>query len=187
MHSWNHYHCSINETIVKSMADAMVATNMSKASARGGGQRRRRAGHGGHSRCRSARQVGYTFVNIDDCWHASSRTADGRLTWNPKTFPSGMPALADYIHAKGLKFGIYSARCRETCQGFPASYDHEVIDAATFASWNVDYLKYDNCRDCPAGSSPVVQFTRMSMALNATARPIFYRHGMGTGHASAAS
>lgn len=74
----------------------------------------------------------------------------------------------------GLKLGLYSARCRRTCCDYPASFGHEVRDAASLAMWNVDYLKFDNCRDCPATTSAVVQFAQMATALNATGRPIFY-------------
>ncbi len=113
---------------------------------------------------------------------AMNRTVDGKLTHDPVRFPSGMKALADYIHAKGLKFGLYSARCGLTCQGRPASEDHEWTDAFTFANWTVDYLKYDNCQACKYGyesTAYIMQVTRMGDALKATGRPIFYSTEMG--------
>ena len=95
--------------------------------------------------------AGYSYVNVDDCWMAMERTADGKLTHDPVRFPSGMKALAQYVHSRGLSFGLYSARCGHTCQGRPGSEDHEWTDAQTFAGWDIDYLKYDNCGSCKYG------------------------------------
>lgn len=160
--SWNHFGCGVTEQDIKSTADAFVSTGMKAA--------------------------GYSYVNVDDCWMAMNRTADGRLTHDSVRFPSGMKALANYVQSKGLKFGLYSARCGHTCQGRPGSEDHEWIDAQTFASWDVDYVKYDNCGSCKYGytntAAKVMQVTRMGDALRrwgaeGTGRPIFYSTEMG--------
>lgn len=89
--------------------------------------------------------LGYVYLNIDDCWSAATRDSKGQLVADPETFPSGIKALADYIHEKGLKLGIYSDAGVFTCQVRPGSLNHENDDAELFASWGVDYLKYDNC------------------------------------------
>src|SRR5215217_1849165 len=117
--SWNRFGCNIDENLIKATADAMVSTGL--------------------------RTSGYTYVNIDDCWMASTRDAQGRLRPDPTRFPGGIAAIADYVHARGLKLGIYSSAGTATCQGLPASLDHETVDAQTWASWGVDLLKYDNC------------------------------------------
>ena len=117
---------------VKQMADVMVSSGM--------------------------RDLGFRYVNLDDCW-GWNRTAEGLYQADPHRFPPGpdgtpgMRVVADYLHERGLKFGLYSARCGHTCQGRPGSEDHEWIDAETFASWNIDYLKYDNCGSCKYGYS----------------------------------
>ncbi|XP_062189431.1 alpha-galactosidase 2-like [Phragmites australis] len=145
--SWNHFQCDINETVVRSTADALISTGLAKA--------------------------GYTYVNLDDCWADGQRTKEGYMVANPKTFPSGMKALADYVHSKGLKLGLYSSAGTRTCSNrMPGSLGHEETDAKTFGSWDVDYLKYDNCyRD---GTAETVRFPRMSRALMNSGRPIFY-------------
>ncbi|KAL6611233.1 hypothetical protein ACP70R_039161 [Stipagrostis hirtigluma subsp. patula] len=145
--SWNHYGCNINESVIRSTADALVSTGLAKA--------------------------GYTYVNLDDCWGDDQRTSQGYLAANPKTFPSGIKALADYVHSKGLKLGLYSSAGTRTCGNtMPGSLGHEDTDAKTFASWDVDYLKYDNCyRD---GTPETVRFPRMSHALMSSGRSIFY-------------
>lgn len=118
-------------------------------------------------------KAGYTYVNLDDCWADSERTKEGYMVANPKTFPSGIKALADYVHSKGLKLGIYSSAGTRTCSNrMPGSLGYEERDAKMFASWGVDYLKYDNCyRD---GTPETVRFGRMSRALVNSGRPIFY-------------
>jgi alpha-galactosidase len=116
--SWNKFGCHINEQLVRGAADTIVATGM--------------------------REAGYLYVVIDDCWQVG-RDAQGGLVADPAKFPAGMQALADYIHAKGLKFGIYSDAGSKTCGGRPGSQGHEYQDARTFAAWGVDYLKYDWC------------------------------------------
>ena len=116
--SWNYFNCDINEDIVKEIADAMLANGMAAA--------------------------GYEYVVIDDCWQID-RLPDGTLVADPLRFPSGIKALADYVHSKGLKFGIYSDAGKLTCQKRPGSLNYEAIDAKTFADWGVDYIKYDWC------------------------------------------
>jgi alpha-galactosidase len=120
--SWNIFNGNIDETKIKQIADAMVSSGM--------------------------RDAGYVYLNLDDNWMANpARDATGNLRCDPTRFPSGMKALGDYIHSKGLKFGIYGCRGTMTCMGVPqsGSYGNEQRDANTFASWGVDYLKYDNC------------------------------------------
>ncbi|CAI5950180.1 unnamed protein product [Closterium sp. NIES-65] len=116
--------------------------------------------------------LGYIYVNIDDCWQADSRDSEGRLAPSPDAFPSGIKALADYVHSKGLKLGIYSDAGIRTCALKPGSLWHEAVDAATFAEWGVDYLKYDNCSN--DGSPSKKRYTTMRNALEATGRDIFF-------------
>eukprot|EP00252_Welwitschia_mirabilis_P008551 TRINITY_DN2047_c0_g1_i1.p1 TRINITY_DN2047_c0_g1~~TRINITY_DN2047_c0_g1_i1.p1 ORF type:complete len:173 (+),score=23.31 TRINITY_DN2047_c0_g1_i1:70-588(+) len=118
--SWNHFGCNISETMIRETADALVSNGFDK--------------------------LGYVYVNIDDCWAAPKRDKNKRLVPRPSTFPSGIKALADYVHGKGLKLGIYSDAGYLTCsKQQPGSLGYEQIDADTFAEWGVDYLKYDNC------------------------------------------
>jgi alpha-galactosidase len=142
--SWNKFGCDVSEKLIRETADAMVATGMKDA--------------------------GYRFVNIDDCWQVS-RAADGTIVADAGRFPSGMKALADYVHNKGLKLGVYSDRGTSTCAGRPGSEGHEAQDAKSYASWGVDYLKYDNCY---ATLDKKTQYQTMGAALQATARPIVY-------------
>ena len=116
--SWNKFACDVNEQVVRDTADAIVASEM--------------------------RDAGYRYVVIDDCWQAP-RDSNGFITSDTKKFPSGIKALADYVHSRGLKFGIYSDAGRLTCGGRPGSQGHEYQDARTYARWGVDYLKYDWC------------------------------------------
>jgi len=144
--SWNWFGCGVNETVVKDAADIIVLTGL--------------------------RDLGYIHVNVDDCW-AYNRTKDGVIISDPVTFPSGMKALADYVHSLGLKFGLYSDAGSHTCAGRPGSLGYEAIDAQTYAEWGVDYLKYDNCwateTEYPEDRYPV-----MRDALNKTGRPIIF-------------
>jgi alpha-galactosidase len=144
--SWNRFGCNIDENLIRSTADALVSTGL--------------------------RDSGYRYVNIDDCWMANTRDAQGRLRSDPTRFPGGIRALADYVHARGLKLGIYSSAGTATCQGLPASLDHEVVDAQTFAGWEIDLLKYDNCnhQNRPAAE----RYKAMGDALKATGRHIVY-------------
>ncbi|KAK7282428.1 hypothetical protein RIF29_11182 [Crotalaria pallida] len=144
--SWNFFACKINETVIKETADALVSTGLA--------------------------DLGYVYVNIDDCWSKATRDSKGQLVPDPKTFPSGIKALADYIHGKGLKIGIYSDAGAFTCQVRPGSLFHEDDDADLFASWGIDYLKYDNCYNL--GIPPKKRYPPMRDALNATGRTIFY-------------
>ena len=116
--SWNTFGEHINEKLIMEMADQLVNDGYKDA--------------------------GYEYVIIDDCWSLKERV-DGKLVPDPKLFPSGMKALSDYIHSKGLKFGMYSCAGTKTCAGYPSSYGHEFEDARQFAEWGVDYLKYDFC------------------------------------------
>ncbi|CAI5533193.1 unnamed protein product [Closterium sp. Naga37s-1] len=144
--SWNHFQCNVNEDIVKAAADKLVSSGLAA--------------------------LGYDYVNIDDCWQADSRDSEGRLAPSPRFFPSGIKAIADYVHSKGLKLGIYSDSGRLTCEGKPGSLGHEAIDALTFAEWEVDYLKYDNCFN--DGTPNKIRYTTMRNALEATGRDIFF-------------
>jgi alpha-galactosidase len=153
--SWNSFGCGITEAQVRQAADAMVSSGMKGA--------------------------GYQYVVVDDCWFDPQRDAAGNLRANPTKFPSGMKALGDYIHGKGLKFGIYQAPNEKTCAqgvgtypGSTGSKGHEVQDATTFASWGVDYLKYDWCSGSGTLGEQIAQFTIMRDALRATGRPIVY-------------
>ncbi|WP_189788726.1 glycoside hydrolase family 27 protein, partial [Streptomyces capitiformicae] len=162
--SWNSFGCGITEAQVRQAADTMVSSGM--------------------------RDAGYQYVVVDDCWFDPERDAAGNLRANPTKFPSGMKALGDYIHSKGLKFGIYQAPNEVTCAqgvgtypGRTGSKDHEAQDAATFASWGVDYLKYDWCSGSGTLSEQVARFTIMRDALRATGRPIVYSINSNSFHA----
>ncbi|WP_086663561.1 NPCBM/NEW2 domain-containing protein [Lentzea kentuckyensis] len=144
--SWNQFGCNIDENLIRQTADAIVSSGM--------------------------RDAGYTYVNIDDCWMARDRDAEGRLQADPTRFPSGIKALADYVHGKSLKLGIYSSAGTKTCAGFPASIDHEETDARTWADWGVDYLKYDNCYN--ENRPALDRYRAMGEALRKTGRNIVY-------------
>ncbi|MEV6301144.1 glycoside hydrolase family 27 protein [Actinoplanes sp. NPDC051861] len=128
---------------------------------------------------RGLKDLGYEYVNIDDCWAARERDSDGRLQPDRDRFPDGIKPIVDYVHSKGLKFGIYSSAGTWTCQtaetgpwqGQPGSLGHERVDAELFASWGVDYLKYDNC-GAPPNVSARVRYEAMRDALRATGRNI---------------
>jgi len=143
--SWNRFQCDVSETLIKETADAIVASGM--------------------------REAGYQYVVIDDCWQIS-RDASGTIVPDAKRFPSGMKALADYVHSKGLKFGIYSDAGSKTCQGRPGSNGYETDDARQYAAWGVDYLKYDWCST--DGVDPKIAYPTMRDALRATGRPIVF-------------
>jgi alpha-galactosidase len=144
--SWNNFGCNINEGLIRAMADAM-ATNGMKA-------------------------AGYQFINMDDCWQGT-RDPTGVIVPDPARFPSGIKALADYVHSKGLKLGLYSDHGLQTCGGRPGGYGYEYLDANTYASWGVDYLKYDNC-NLPSGDVPQTDYLHMSDALMRSGRPITF-------------
>jgi len=143
---WNTFGCNVSAQLVEQTADQIVATGLQAA--------------------------GYQYVNIDDCWMASSRNSGGHLVPDPAKFPGGITAVANYVHGKGLKLGIYESAGTATCAGYPGSLDHERIDAADFAAWGVDYLKYDNCNN--QGRNYQDRYNAMRDALAATGRPIVY-------------
>jgi len=118
-------------------------------------------------------KAGYQYIVIDDCWSLKERDSEGRLVPDPAKFPRGMKDLADYVHSLGFKFGMYSCAGVQTCAGYPSSYDYEFIDAKTFASWGVDYLKYDFC-NFPASADGLTRYATMSMALKASGRDILF-------------
>jgi alpha-galactosidase len=148
--NWNSTQCKADftEAMIKSIADIFVAKGLKDA--------------------------GYTYVNIDDCWALPSRNSSGNLVPDPARFPGGIKALADYVHAKGLKFGLYTSAGTKTCNkaGFPGGLGHEQQDANLFASWGVDYLKYDNCNN--QGVDAQQRYTAMRDALAKSGRPIVY-------------
>ncbi|MFF7754227.1 NPCBM/NEW2 domain-containing protein [Streptomyces sp. NPDC007971] len=120
------------------------------------------------------KDAGYRYVNLDDCWALPNRDANGKLVPDPARFPHGIKAVADYVHAKGLKLGIYTSAGFRTCNsaGFPGALGHEYSDAQQFADWGVDYLKYDNCNNL--GVDAQQRYRTMRDALKATGRPIVY-------------
>ncbi|XP_056150645.1 alpha-N-acetylgalactosaminidase-like [Lampris incognitus] len=119
------------------------------------------------------RELGYVYVNIDDCWASMERDKQGRLQADPKRFPGGIHRLARYMHDRGLKLGIYGDMGTHTCGGYPGTtLDNIELDAQTFADWEVDMFKFDGCY---SNSTEQAQgYPRMSKALNATGRPIGY-------------
>jgi len=143
--SWNHFACNVSASLIESEADAMVASGMKAA--------------------------GYRYVVIDDCWQVG-RDANGNILADPQRFPQGIKAVADYVHGKGLKFGIYSDVGDHTCQMRPGSRGHEYQDALQYARWGVDYLKYDWCNK--GGLDARSAYATMSDALRATGRPIVF-------------
>jgi alpha-galactosidase len=141
--SWNAFGCAVDEKLVRETAEALVATGL--------------------------REAGYTYVNIDDCWQGD-RDELGFIRPDAKRFPSGMKALADFVHARGLMLGIYSDAGSTTCGGRPGSRGREYQDALTFARWGIDYLKYDWCDT--AGLAAEASYTTMRDALRAAGRPV---------------
>ncbi|MBJ7902300.1 NPCBM/NEW2 domain-containing protein [Streptomyces sp. DSM 110735] len=148
--NWNSTHCraEFNETMVEGIADLFVDKGLKDA--------------------------GYQYVNLDDCWALPNRDANGQLVPDPARFPHGIKAVADYVHAKGLKLGIYTSAGTRTCDttGFPGALGHEASDARQFAEWGVDYLKYDNCNN--QGVDARQRYRTMRDALKATGRPIVF-------------
>ena len=117
------------------------------------------------------KDAGYEYLVIDDCWQVG-RDEEGNIQVDPKRFPNGMKALADYVHAKGLKMGIYSCAGSETCQGRPGSRGYQFQDARTYATWGINYLKYDWCSN--EGQKAEAAYRTMSDALKACGRPIVF-------------
>ena len=144
--TWNKFACNVSEDLIKGIADAMASNGM--------------------------RDAGYQYVVIDDCWQIARDSVTGRIVPDPQRFPGGMRALADYIHAKGLKFGLYTDAGRRTCEGRPGSYRSYEIDARTYAEWGVDYTKVDWCyADSLVART---QYTQFRDALQAAGRPIVF-------------
>jgi alpha-galactosidase len=141
--SWNHFGCNVSESLIRETADAMVSSGMHDA--------------------------GYSYVVIDDCWQVS-RDPSGTIVADPQRFPHGIKALADYVHSKGLRFGIYTDAGTKTCQGRPGTLGFEERDAQTYAGWGVDYVKEDWCNS--AGLDARTQYTKFRRALDRTGRPI---------------
>ena len=158
---WNAYKCNVSAALIEQTAQYMVSSGMKAA--------------------------GYQYVNIDDCWLSSARDSNGNLVPDPVKFPDGIAAVADYVHGLGLKLGIYEDAGTLTCAGYPGSLGHEAQDATTFASWHVDYLKYDQC-NIPFANWPTMShqqidtmlYTTMSKALKATGRNIVFSMCNGT-------
>jgi len=145
--SWNRFRCDdLNEKLVRQTADAIATNGMKEA--------------------------GYQYVVLDDCWQ-SSRDALGNIVADPAKFPSGIKALADYVHDKGLKFGLYTDAGMKTCAGRPGSLGHEYQDAKQYATWGVDYLKEDWCSTLPTQNTES-SYTLMRDALAASGRPILF-------------
>jgi len=145
--SWNTFTWDINEELVKQVTDVFVEQGYKAA--------------------------GYEYIVIDDCWSLKERDAEGNLAADPAKFPSGMKALADYVHSKGLKFGMYSCAGTHTCAGYPGSFEHEFQDARQFAEWEVDYLKYDYCFK-PRNMDGELLYRRMGLALKNCGRDILF-------------
>lgn len=146
--SWNVFTNTLDEKMVIEMADAMVSTGM--------------------------RDLGYQYINMDDYWHDTARNADGAPLADPKKFPHGIKWLADYVHTKGLKLGIYSDAGTKTCGKCFGSYQFEEIDAKTYAEWGVDLLKYDFCFVPWKKKEALTRYTKMGQALKNTSRSITY-------------
>ena len=146
--TWNTFGHDINDALIRESADAFIKLGLDKA--------------------------GYEYMVIDDCW--SKRTRDpetDRLVPDPEKFPEGMKAVADYVHSRGIKFGMYSCAGQRTCADYPGSFDHEFLDARTFAEWGVDFLKYDFCYKPEFVDGPTL-YRRMGMALRASGRDILF-------------
>jgi len=144
--SWNTFQININEQMLRDMVDAYVSSGM--------------------------RDAGYTYFVLDDGWMSKERDSNGNLVADPKKFPSGMKAFADYVHSKGLKFGIYNCAGTQTCAGFPGTHGYEYQDARLYASWGVDYLKYDWCNTDSINARDA--YLTMSRAIRAAGRPMVF-------------
>ena len=145
--SWNTFGEEISESLIRETTDAMIDFGL--------------------------RDAGYRYVVIDDCWSEKRRGADNGLVPDAMKFPSGMKSLGDFIHDRSMKFGIYSCVGTRTCADYPGSFEHEVRDAATFASWGVDFLKYDYCYK-PKHIDGHLLYKRMAMALRTCGREVLF-------------
>jgi alpha-galactosidase len=141
--SWNHFGCNVSDSLIRGQADAMVASGM--------------------------RDAGYRYIVIDDCWQ-TARDGTGAIGADSVRFPLGIKALGDYVHGRGLRFGIYTDAGRATCKGRPGSFGHEQQDADTYAAWGVDYVKEDWCH--AEGLNARRQYAKFHDALARTGRPI---------------
>ena len=144
--SWNTFKNNINESLIRDIADAFEKDGYKEA--------------------------GYKYIIIDDCWSSKQRDKEGNLVPDPAKFPGGMKALVDYVHSKGLKIGIYGCAGTRTCADFPGSKGFEMQDAKLFASWGIDYLKYDWCNT--SGLNAEVAYATMRDALYAAGRPVVF-------------
>jgi hypothetical protein len=144
--SWNAFEAKIDEVKIREIADIMVSSGM--------------------------RDAGYTYLVLDDGWMAKNRDSSGNLVADPVKFPGGMKAIGDYIHGKGLKFGIYECRGYLTCQGLPGSFEHEQADMNSFASWGVDYIKLDACYAEKNGRLSTEDFQIYHDCITKTGRPM---------------
>lgn len=144
--SWNTFAADINEELIIQITDTIID--------------------------KGYRDKGYEYIIIDDCWSLKERV-NGKLVADPDLFPHGLKYLSDYIHSKGLKFGMYSCAGFLTCAGYPSSYGHEFEDARQFAEWGVDYLKYDFCNFPSSGNARNAYLT-MAMALRSSGREILF-------------
>ena len=146
--TWNTFGENINEQVIKETADAMVKMGL--------------------------RDAGYEYLVIDDCWSERERDpVTGKIVPDKIKFPNGMKAVSDYVHSKGLKFGMYSCAGTRTCADYPGSFGHEYLDAETFAEYGADFLKYDYCYK-PAHYHGDLLYRRMGMALKACGREILF-------------
>lgn len=145
--SWNTFGENINEQMLCEMADAMVAEGLL--------------------------EKGYEYLVIDDCWSLKERDENHCLVADPAKFPRGIKYVSDYVHSKGLKFGMYSCAGNLTCAGYPGSFEHEFIDAKTFAEWGVDLLKYDYCYHSPIIPGEYL-YRRMGLAIENCGRDILF-------------
>ena len=146
--AWNVFACAVNETVMYKTMDAFVSLGL--------------------------RDAGYRYVSVDDCWVSSRDPVTSKPVADPRTFPSGMAALAAYAHDRNLSFGLYSSNSPTTCAGRPGSFGYEDIDARTYSEWQIDLLKYDNCGSQSQIGPPEHGYAVMRDALNATGRPIVF-------------
>lgn len=144
--SWNTFTWEINDKLIREATDAMAS---------------------------ELKDAGYEYIVIDDCWSEKQRDSNGKLVPDHWKFPEGIKPVADYVHSKGLKFGMYSCAGTHTCGGHPGSFEHEFDDAETFAEWGVDYLKYDYCYK-PDYIPGEILYKRMSTALRNCGRDIMF-------------
>jgi alpha-galactosidase len=146
--SWNQFGPEVSDSLIRETADTMLAKGMRKA--------------------------GYEYICIDDLWHGGGRGADGKLYPDAKRFPQGIRPLADWLHSKGFKLGMYTDAAEKTCAEQPGSYGYEEVDARTFADWGVDYLKVDYCFAPEDPATAIGRYRKMIQAIRKTGRPIVF-------------